>query len=175
MLVADDSSDSDSQSSVSAPQQFWLGSLRSGEKSNKNSVYAKLSVDQRDVFQLNSGSETNTICKQYVNRNSVRPTTRILRAWNGSQVKPIGEAALDTLNMKTNELYTAEFVVVPNNYSNLLGLATLGSMNLIHMNKYIPYCFCLWEGYYQVTSYCVWWWSGQTACYCQIESLWIPW
>ena len=104
VLVADDSSDSDSQSSVSAPQQFWLDSLRSGEKSNKNNVYAKMSVDQKDVFQLDNGSETNTICKQYVNRNSVRPTTRILRAWNGSQVKPIGEAALDTLNTKTNEL-----------------------------------------------------------------------
>ena len=128
--------DSDSQSSMSAPQQFWLGSLRSGEKSNKNSVYAKMSVDQKDVvFQLDSGAETNTICKQYVNRNSVRPTTRILRAWNGSQVKPIGEATLDILNTKTNELYTAEFVVVSNNYSNLLGLATLGSMNLIHVNK----------------------------------------
>ena len=136
VLVADDSSDSDSQSSVSAPQQFWLGSLRSGEKSNKNSVYAKMSVDQKDVvFQLDSGAETNTICEQYVNRNSVRPTTRILRAWNGSQVKPIGEATLDILNTKTNELHTAEFVVVPNNYSNLLGLATLGSMNLIHVNK----------------------------------------
>ena len=98
VLVADDSSDSDSQSSVSAPQQFWLGSLRSGEKSNKNSVYAKMSVDQKDVvFQLDSGAETNTICEQYVNRNSVRPTTRILRAWNGSQVKPIGEATLDIL------------------------------------------------------------------------------
>ena len=128
--------DDDSFSDEELPTQYWLGSLGTSGKSSKNRVFAKMSVCNREVvFQLDSGAETNTIGEQYVDCELVRPTSKTLRTWNGSQVRPVGEATLAVLNPRTNETHTTDFIVVPNGFSNLLGLPTLGIMNLIHVNR----------------------------------------
>ena len=113
-----------------------LGSLGTSGKSSKNRLFAKMSVCNCEVvFQLDIGAETNTIGEQYVNCELVRSTSKTLRTWNGSQVRPVGEATPAVLNPRTNETHTTDFIVVPNGFSNLLGLPTLGIMNLIHVNR----------------------------------------
>ena len=133
-VYADD--DDDSFSDEELPTQYWLGSLGTSGKSNKNRVFAKMSVCNREVvFQLDSGAETNTIGEQYVDCELVRPTSKTLRTWYGSQVRPVGETTLAVLNPRTNETRTTDFIVVPKGFSNFLGLPTLGIMNLIHVNR----------------------------------------
>ena len=68
----------DDSFSDALPTQCWLGSLATSSKSNKNRVFAKMSVcDHEVVFQLDCGVETNTIGEQYVDCKLVCPTSVI--------------------------------------------------------------------------------------------------
>ena len=64
----------------------------------------------------------------------VLPTTRKLKAWNGSVVDPIGEATLSVVNPKNQKKHNCNFLVVPNQFTNLFGLPTLRKMNLLSIN-----------------------------------------
>ena len=76
-----------------------------------------------------------TLSEQYVDCKLVRPTSKTLHTWNSSLVRTVGEATLDVLNPRINEIHTTDFIVVPNGFSNLLGLPILVIMNSIHVNR----------------------------------------
>ena len=49
-------------------------------------------------------------------------------------MKPLGEVTLPVKNPKTDNIYDVRFIVVPNDFQNLLGLKTVQEMNLININ-----------------------------------------
>ncbi|CAC5389581.1 unnamed protein product [Mytilus coruscus] len=83
-----------------------------------------------DAFK-DRAADVNTICKRYIRREQVKPSSITLRMWNKSPMKPIGEVHLKLINPKNGDETMATFVVVPNGYMNLLGLDTIRRMGLI--------------------------------------------
>ncbi|CAC5417168.1 unnamed protein product [Mytilus coruscus] len=92
----------------------------------KHAMLAKISLD--------SAADVNTICKRYIRKEQVKPSTITLRMWNKTPMKLIGEVHLNLINPKNGDETMATLVVVPNGHMNLLGLDTIRRMGLITVN-----------------------------------------
>ena len=55
--------------------------------------------------------------------------------WNKSKVTPLGPVTLEILNLKNTQVSEADFIVVPNDFSCLLGLITVQEIGLFTINK----------------------------------------
>ena len=92
-------------------------------------------VNDVDVkFQVDTGAEINTINQKFVRKSQVKGNTSTLRMWNKTTMKPLGEVTLPVTNPKTDNVHEVRFIVVPNDFQNLLGLKTVQEMNLININ-----------------------------------------
>ncbi|CAB3995988.1 Hypothetical predicted protein [Paramuricea clavata] len=120
---SDESDDSDTN---------WLATV---EVPNKTRAAALMQVKDCDVrFQLDTGADVNTLCQKFVRPTQVEPTTQKLIMWNKSKVNPLGETTLKITNPKNEEETVVDFIVVPNDYSCLLGLSTIQQMGLLTIN-----------------------------------------
>ena len=120
---SDESDDSDTN---------WLATV---EVPNKTCATALMQVNDCDVrFQLDTGADVNTLCQKFVRPTQVEPTTQKLIMWNKSKVNPLGETTLKITNPKNEEETVVDFIVVPNDYSCLLGLSTIQRMGLLTIN-----------------------------------------
>ena len=63
------------------------------------------------------------------------PTTVCLNMWNKTNMKPLGETVLMFVNPRTRAKSKVKFVVVPNGFTNLLGLKTIQELGFITTNK----------------------------------------
>ena len=126
--VDGDSTDSDEQ---------WLATVVTDH--NKQ-VTALIQVNGCDVrFQLDSGTDINTICQKLVKKSQVKPTSKKLIMWNKSKLTPLGETTLDVLNPKNAQVSEADFIVVLNDFSctvlrpkrQEMGLFTINDDNFI--------------------------------------------
>ena len=86
-------------------------------------------------FQLDSAAHVNTICKKFVRKYQVRPTSITLRMWNKTQMKPLEEANLTVKNPSTGDETIVTLIVVPNEHTNLLGFKAVQNMSLITVNN----------------------------------------
>lgn len=115
------------------PNSAWIGAIHT----NGRRLCAEMHVGSAPVvFQLDSGAEVNTICERHIAKSvKVKPTKQRLMVWNGEQVAPNGEVVIAVMNPKTGQRFKVKFIVVGDNFSNLLGLKALTKMNLITINK----------------------------------------
>ena len=95
--------------------------------------------DKRVKFQIDCGATINIINKRHAGRN-VTPSSKTLKMWNGTEVKPLGTTRLLDRNPKTKKKYSIEFVVVPDNLSPLIGARTAQQMGLVtvHTQSFVP-------------------------------------
>ncbi|CAC5416287.1 unnamed protein product [Mytilus coruscus] len=121
----------------------WLNAITGHTSENviqaigaeSKNISALMNVNDCDVrFQLDSAADVNTICKRYIRKEQVKPSTITLRMWNKTPMKPIGEVHLKLINPKNGDETMATLVVVPNGHMNLLGLDTIRRMGLITVN-----------------------------------------
>ena len=102
----------------------------------KESINATLTVNDHPVrFQLDSAADVNTICQNHVREHQVSPTTVRLNMWNKTNLRPLGETALRVVNPCTSVESEVKFVVVPNGFTNLLGLKTIQELGFITINE----------------------------------------
>ena len=121
------------ENSTSSTEEY-LHTVSKSEQERER-LTTMLSVNNCDVrFQIDTGAHVSTICKRFVHREQVRPSSRSLTMWNKSTVNIAGETTLDVVNPKTNEVCTIQFLVVNNNFHCLLGLEAVKSMNLVTVN-----------------------------------------
>ena len=100
------------------------------------SVPALMQVNGCEVsFQLDSGADVNTICQKFVKESQVKSTSQKLIMWNKSKVTPLVQATLEILNTKSTQVSEADFIVVPNDFSCLLGVKTVQEMGLFTISK----------------------------------------
>ena len=110
--------------------------LANVNSTRKEFLTAKLAVNGCHIcFQLDTGADVNTLCQRFVRKEQVQPTKVRLIMWNGTKVKPLGEAKIPVTNVCTGEQYQAVFNVVPNDLHCLLGVETLTHIHLITVNK----------------------------------------
>ena len=95
-------------------------------------IYAEMLIDDRKVnLQIDCGASINIIPVKHATGHEIQPTTKTLRMWNGSQVKPIGTTRLIMRNPRTRKKYSVEFVVVESNLTPLIGARAAQQMGLI--------------------------------------------
>ena len=110
----------------------WLMAV----KNDGNSIIATLTVNDLDVkFQLDSAADVNTICQKHVRKQQVSPTNTRLNMWNKTDLKPLGETSLVVTNHCSNIQHEIKFVVVPNGFTNLLGLNTIQELGFVTINN----------------------------------------
>ena len=68
-------------------------------------------------------------------KSQVKSTSQKLIMWNKSKVTPPGQVTLEILSSKNTQVIEADFIVVPNDFSCLLGLKTVQEMGLFIINK----------------------------------------
>ena len=95
----------------------WLMAVSHTEET----IDATLTVNDHPVrFQLGSAADIRT-----PREHQASPTTVRLNMWNKTNLKPLGETALRVVNPCTSVESEVNFAVVPNGFTNLLGLKTI--------------------------------------------------
>ena len=113
-------------------EDVWLSAVGNG----KPRATATLNINDVDIrFQLDTGSDVNTICQRYVRKEQITKTTQKLTMWNKTKVEPVGEVQLKTQNPKTGTAHVIKYTVVPNSLSCLLGMETLKILGFITLNE----------------------------------------
>ena len=98
-------------------------------------IYAEMLIDSKKVnFQIDCGASINIITAKHAQGHEIKATTKTLRMWNGSQVKPIGSARIILRNPKTRKKYSVEFIVVESDLTPLIGARAAQEMELITVN-----------------------------------------
>lgn len=117
------------------PTPTMMGSMSAGKKGR---ITALMRVNDFDVrFQLDSGADVNIISTKFVKKHQIRPTQQNLTMWNGSTMRPLGEAVLDVINPKTLQCTPVRFTVVDDNFTCLLGVDSIQELGLITVNTQI--------------------------------------
>ena len=70
-----------------------------------------------------------------IRQHQVSPTIVRLNMWNKTNLKPLGETRLKVENPRTSSESDKKFIVVPNGFTNLLGLNTTQELGFITINK----------------------------------------
>ena len=102
---------------------YFVGSLDEPHYfSDDTRVFADLTVHVGKVsnkvkFQLDPGSQVNTLCEKYVHESCVQKTSKTLKSWDGSLTQALGESKLLVTNPKSNKQVLIKFVIVPNDRS----------------------------------------------------------
>ena len=110
----------------------WLMAV----KNDGNSIIATLTVNDLNMkFQLDSAADVNSICQKHVKKQQVSPTNTRLNMWNKTDLKPLGETFLVVTNPRSNTQHEIKFVVVPNGFTNLLGLNTIQQLGFVTINN----------------------------------------
>ena len=98
---------------------------------NVGRVTALMRINECDVrFQLDGAPNVNTICAKFVKHHQLLPSRQKLTMWNGSTMRPLGEAVLDVFNPKNEQSAAVHFTVVDNGYTCLLGAKTIQALGL---------------------------------------------
>lgn len=94
----------------------------------KRFVYTEMFINKdKVIFQVNCGTSVNIVNEKYMKGKAVQPTTKVLKMWNGSHLKPIG--ITDHLIVKNPKI--VEFVLVPDDYTPIIRTRTAQQMKVI--------------------------------------------
>ncbi|PFX25191.1 Retrovirus-related Pol polyprotein [Stylophora pistillata] len=92
-------------------------------------------IDKKKInFQIDCGASINIIPGKQAQGHEIKSTTKTLRMWSGSHVKPIGTARINMHNPKTRKKYSVEFVVIQKDLTLLIGARAAQQMELITVN-----------------------------------------
>jgi len=98
-------------------------------------IYATLIVENKPArFQLDSCADVNIIPRKCIPLAYLTPTSIKLRMWNGSTVRPAGEAYLQITNPTSKEVSWLQFVVVEEDCKPLLGVSATQMLKLLTVN-----------------------------------------
>ena len=104
-------------------------------------IYAEMVIDKEHIkFQIDRGTIINVLPLRYVRGHPITPTKKILRMWNGTELKPTGLTRLCVMNPRNKKRYSIEFAVVDEDLSPLLGARAAQHMNIltVHHDAFAP-------------------------------------
>ena len=102
-------------------------------------LFATINIGKTPVhFQFDSGTSSNVISAKTLQSSlgpvELRNTSRMLSMHNRTTVEPLGLCQLELCNTKNGKLYQAEFTVLKDECTPLLGSQTIQEMNLIEVH-----------------------------------------
>ena len=101
-------------------------------------IYAAMEIQGQTIkMQIDSGASCNVLSKKYLpQRTEVQKTNNLLTAYNKEQILALGTARWSMRNPKTRKKYNAEFVVVDNKNTPLIGARAAQQMGFIVVQHY---------------------------------------
>ena len=102
-----------------------------------NEIHAEMHINNIPVkFQVDCRASVNILPAKYLpEKTTVLQTNKQLSMWNGTRLKPKGTARIIMKNPTNRKCYSAEFVIVEENLTPLLGSKAIQAMNLITVNE----------------------------------------
>ena len=100
-------------------------------------IFGKIIVNNKPVkIQIDSGASVNVLPEQYVSPADIQTTTTVLKMYNKSIVKPLGESKVKVYNPANGHTYSVKFVIVPKNSGLIAILGSKASqfMNILTLN-----------------------------------------
>ena len=102
---------------------------------NGKTIKAEMIIDGRNIVcQVDSGASVNVISKKHVQSKKIKPCKTRLHVYNGETIEAEGKAKLELLNPRTGKRHLAEFVIVKQSLTTLIGKTTSEQMSLITVN-----------------------------------------
>ena len=98
-------------------------------------IYTEMLVGKAEVkFQVDSGASVNVISADLVADKKLEPTTKTLKMWNDTTLKPLGSCRLILHNPKNKKKFSVEFLVVGRQLTPIIGAKAAQQMGLITVN-----------------------------------------
>ena len=104
-------------------------------------MFVTLSVnDKEEHFQLYTGATVNVmsdiiVSKWCGNTDHIKSCISTLLMYNKAEVKPIGRKKMRVLNLKNNNMFTVEFIIVKGQCKSFLELKTSEELELLPVNR----------------------------------------
>ena len=140
--MAEECSDTDTEDEMMSvtltPDTDMVNRVNSApQEPYRRQIFAKMIVGDRPVrFQLDTGATCNVIREEEVPRGvQIQATQQVLKMYNRTTVKPLGECSLKLRNPATQKKYRAEFVVVLGPAMSILGARTVQQMVDVHFER----------------------------------------
>lgn len=104
-----------------------------GDDAFPRKIYAAMDIQGKTVkMQIDSGASCNVLPKKYLPEGTeVQKTNKLLTAYNKEQIEALGTARVSMRNPKTRKKYNAEFVIVSDNYTPLIGARAAQQMGFL--------------------------------------------
>ncbi|GAB1607211.1 hypothetical protein Ahia01_001004400 [Argonauta hians] len=101
-------------------------------KENKKTIKAEMKINGKQLIcQIDSGASVNVISRRNVGRSPLQKTNTSLHVYNGATIDTLGKTNLKIFNPRTKESMIAEFVVVDDDFTTLIGKTTSENVKLI--------------------------------------------
>ncbi|KAG1688819.1 hypothetical protein GQR58_007942 [Nymphon striatum] len=123
-----DGSDSDSA---------WIDNVyQINAVTKSDQILCKMKLNNQSItFQVDTGAAVNLIPLKYTSNCDIKPTSKMLKLWDDTPIKPLGVTRVSLLNPRTSKKFNVEFVVVEESLTPLLGLRASTAMNLVKINE----------------------------------------
>lgn len=93
-------------------------------------IYTEMMTNNKKInFEIDCGASINIIPKSHLTGSHITPSNKTLKMWNGMEMKPLETTRLKVTNPKRGKKYSIEFVVVPDNFTPLIGTRTAQQMS----------------------------------------------
>ena len=126
-----DSSCSEAERVIAISTTETVNATSTSSKAKKE-VHAKMTVHRQPVtFQVDCGATTNIIPARYLKNEQLSHTTKVLKMWNGTEVKPLGECFVRMRNPRNGKKYEVLCIVVDQDLNPILGKKASEQMGLI--------------------------------------------
>ena len=107
-------------------------SLSVGNKRPGKVIKTEMSIKgETVVYQMDSGASVNVIPLRQIKNSVLEKSKTKLHMYNGTVIRPKGKTQLMLKNPKNGKKFKAEFVVVEEDFTPLLGKVTSEKMGLI--------------------------------------------
>lgn len=112
-------------------EEEWINMVHT---QNHKLIKCRMTVGGNDViFQVDPGASVNLLPVCYA--DNVKPTTRILKMWNDTQLNTVGTCRTTVRNPRNRKKYSVEFQVYEGNHVPILGLKASEAMGLVTVEE----------------------------------------
>ncbi|KAL8597750.1 hypothetical protein ACOMHN_001709 [Nucella lapillus] len=103
-----------------------------GQEGRDNIIKAEMIIEGKKVAcQVDSGASVNVISTRHIKKSKLQECRTKLHVYNGATIKAQGKTQLELTNPRTGNNFKADFVVVKEDLTTLLGKKTSEDMGLI--------------------------------------------
>ena len=104
-------------------------------------IYAQMLINEKPIkFHIDCGATVIVLPANYVNKEDIQPTKRVLKMWNKTERNPEGTCSVTIRNPRNRRKYSVKFIVVEEDVIPLLRAKVIQQMALIEVHEDNFFC-----------------------------------